>query len=166
MGPINTRVVRRSHALQGFPYGSGFRYEEVMLTGPGLGGQLKAQAMAKGLGLLTQASPGSPLGWLMGQVLPKPGEGPSQQARENGFFKVYLFGQVDAQTQLTATVTGERDPGYGSTSRMLAEAALSLAQDELPDLGGVLTPSVAMGDALLRRLPARAGVHFDLRSTA
>lgn len=162
MASINTRVVRRSHALQGYPYGRDFRYDEATLTGQGVMGQIAAWGMSMGMGLIQKATPGTPIRWVMDTFLPQPGQGPSERAQEAGFFNVYLYGTLPNQDVLVGKVTGDRDPGYGSTSRMLAESAICLAQDELDTPAGVLTPSVAMGEALRRRLEARAGVRFEL----
>ncbi len=162
MGSINTRVVRRSHALLDYPYGSDFCYDEATLTGPGMMGQVAAWGMSVGMGLMQKATPGTPLRWLMNTFLPKPGEGPSERAQEAGFFKVHLFGTLANGEVVVAKVKGDRDPGYGSTSRMLAESAICLALDELSTPHGVLTPAVAMGEALRQRLEAQAGVHFEL----
>ena len=97
-------------------------------------------------------------------MLPKPGEGPSEEAQEKGFFHIELLAKhPDGPGKfLRAHVKGDRDPGYGSTAKMLVESAVCLAQDELPVGGGFWTPASAMGDALLERLPANAGVTFEL----
>ena len=163
MASINTRVVRRSHALQGYPYGKDFRYDEATITGDGWWGKTAAWGISTGMNLVQQATPGSPLRWVMDTFLPKSGEGPSEKAQENGYFKVYLFGSLPNGDIVRATVTGDRDPGYGATSRMLAESAMCLAQDQLTTPSGVLTPSVAMGEALLTRLQTNAGLSFQVR---
>jgi short subunit dehydrogenase-like uncharacterized protein len=163
MASINTRVVRRSHALQGYPYGDDFRYDEATLTGSGVMGQVAAWGISLGMGLVQKATPGSPMRWVMDTFLPKPGQGPSERAQEAGYFKVSLYGTLPDGSTIRADVSGDRDPGYGATSRMLSQSALCLAQDELPPQCGVLTPAVAMGDALRRRLEAQAGLKFQLR---
>lgn len=159
MGPINTRVVRRSNALRGYAYGQGFRYQEWMSLPPGPRGWLMGQAVQLGIGALLVAATVEPLGnLLLGRVLPAPGEGPSPEERESGYFQARLLGvgqDKDGEpARVEVKVRGKRDPGYGATARMLAEAALCLAQDgeALPEVAGVLTPSVAMGQALLPRL--------------
>jgi short subunit dehydrogenase-like uncharacterized protein len=163
MAGINTKVVRRSHALQDYPYGREFRYHEAMLTGPGFGGWMKANMIMLGLGaLITFASFDFTRGLLERFVLPKPGEGPDKDARENGFFDLRQFGRLADGTILKTRITGDRDPGYGSTSKMLSECAICLAQDELDSGGGVLTPASAMGEPLLRRLEENAGLSFEL----
>lgn len=163
MATINTKVVRRSHALAGFPYGKDFLYEEATLSGEGLFGRFSANTMAFVMGAMT--APNSILKSFAKPFLPKPGQGPSKQQRESGFFKVLLLGKSqDGAKQITIKVTGDKDPGYGSTSKMLAESAVCLAKDQaqLPDNFGVITPSTAMGDALLERLQANAGLEFSL----
>ena len=142
MAPINERVVRRSSALLGDRYGTDFRYSEVTRTGAGVVGALSAGALALGTGAFLGAVALGPLRRLLTRtVLPAPGEGPSRDAIERGFFKIVL--------------SGRRDPGYGATACMLAESALCLAQDPLDGPGGVLTPAAAMGGALLARLNAQ-----------
>ena len=94
--------------------------------------------------------------------MPSPGEGPGPEAREAGFFNLMQVGKLPDGTMMRTRITGDRDPGYGSTSKMLAESAVCLAKDELPSGGGVLTPATAMGDALLQRLRDNAGLTFDV----
>ena len=163
MAGINTKVVRRSHALQAYPYGRNFRYHEAMLTGRGFGGWLRANMIMIGLGTLVLfASYDFTRSLLERFVLPKPGEGPDKDARESGFFDLRQFGRMADGTLLKTRITGDRDPGYGSTSKMLSECAICLAQDEPEANGGVLTPAAAMGEPLLRRLEANAGLSFEL----
>ncbi len=163
MAGINTKVVRRSHALQAYRYGRNFRYHEAMLTGRGFGGWLRANMIMIGLGTLVLfASYDFTRSLLERFVLPKPGEGPDKDARENGFFDLRQFGRMADGTLLKTRITGDRDPGYGSTSKMLSECAICLAQDEPEANGGVLTPAAAMGEPLLRRLEANAGLSFEL----
>jgi short subunit dehydrogenase-like uncharacterized protein len=96
--------------------------------------------------------------------LPQPGEGPSLAKREAGYFEILLRGEhpSDPSKTLHGRIRGDRDPGYGSTAKMLGESAVCLAQDELPAAGGCWTPASAMGDALLARLAKNAGVTFTL----
>ena len=166
MAGINTKVVRRSNALANFPYGKNFLYDEAIITGQGLGGKLKGYGMLAGLGVLMAGKPGSMFKKIVDKTQPKPGEGPNKQQRENGFFNIKLLGKVDDKVVLTAKVTGDRDPGYGSTSKMLAESAICLAldKDKTPKTAGMLTPAVAMGDILLDRLQAHAGLTFSIVS--
>ena len=163
MATINTRVVRRSNALLDFAWGLDFRYDEAILAKKEqgqMGAKLSALAMTAGTASL--AVP--PLRALAKKFLPAPGEGPSQEQREKGYFDIYLYGvhPEDREKDLIARVTGDRDPGYGSTSKMLAEAAICLAKDDLSCGGGFWTPASAMGQALIDRLEANAGLTFTL----
>ena len=164
MAGVNTRVVRRSHALAGYPWGKDFRYREAVMTGTGAGGWLKGNMMAFALGALAIGIYFRPTRSLLRRfVLPKPGEGPDEKAREAGFFNLMQVGKLPGGQIIRTRITGDRDPGYGSTSKMLAEAAVCLAKDELSSPGGVLTPAYAMGEHLLERLRANAGLTFDVR---
>ncbi|HSG97142.1 MAG TPA: saccharopine dehydrogenase NADP-binding domain-containing protein [Woeseiaceae bacterium] len=164
MAGVNTRVVRRSHALAGYPWGTDFRYREAVMTGTGAGGWLKGNMMAVALGALATGIYFRPTRHLLRRfVLPKPGEGPDEKAREAGFFNLMQVGKLPDGEIIRTRITGDRDPGYGSTSKMLAEAAVCLAKDKLASPGGVLTPAFAMGDHLLERLRANAGLTFDVR---
>jgi len=151
MAGINTKVVRRSNALTNYSYGKDFRYDEAILSGDGLKGRLKGISSALPLGLM-MLKPGSFIKKMIEKKLPKPGEGPSKTERENGFYKMKFFTTLNDGSIRIGEVTGDMDPGYGSTSKMLAESAICLVQNELPNIGGVLTPSIAMGDVLLQRL--------------
>jgi short subunit dehydrogenase-like uncharacterized protein len=163
MAAVNTRVVRRSHALAGYPYGRDFRYREAVLTGKGIGGWLKGTLMTLALGaLVVGISFGATRKLLQKFILPKPGEGPSPELQQSGFFNLMQIGELPDGRRLRTRITGDQDPGYGSTSKMLAEAAACLAQDELDTRGGVLTPAFAMGDKLLARLRDNAGLTFDI----
>ena len=164
MSTINTRVVRRSNELINMAYGSDFRYNEGSLTKSGPQGQLAAAVMGVGTASINALTAFEPIRHLLQKVLPKPGEGPSQELMDKGFFEIELLAKHadPAIDNLRATVKGDRDPGYGSTAKMLAESAVCLAQDELPVGGGFWTPASAMGDSLLQRLPANAGVTFEL----
>ena len=164
MGPMNTKIVRRSNALLGYPYGKDFRYDEAQLVGSGPAGWLKAKIKAlkfAGLIAATAAPPTRPL--VKKYVLPKPGEGPDQETRETGQWGVILVGKLD-DTIMRARIRGEGDPGTESTSRMIVESALCLAQDadQIEVGGGSWTPSSAMGELLLNRLTAHAGLSFEL----
>jgi len=166
MAAINTKVVRRSHALKGHPYGTDFGYDEAMLTGDGVGGRLKGLATAAALGVLMGGKPGSILKKVTDKVLPDPGEGPNKKERENGFYNLRFLGKMADGTMHMAKVTGDRDPGYGSTSKMLSEAAICLAldKDKCPQVAGMLSPATALGDPYLERLQTNAGLTFDLLS--
>ena len=163
MAAINKRVVHRSNALLGYPWGRDFLYDEATLSGQGPGGWLKAVSVGAGLGALVgAASYGMTRGLLKRFVLPAPGEGPSEAARESGFFNLMQIGKLPDGSLLRSRITGDRDPGYGSTSKMLAESAVCLAEDGLPEGGGVLTPASAMAEPLLRRLTENAGLGFEV----
>ena len=162
MAVINTKVVRRSHALNRFPYGKNFTYEEATHLGPGFANRIKASITAT----ITDAlfSPGSMLKKVIDLFLPNPGDGPSEKQRETGFFKIILLGKSADGKTLKVKVKGDRDPGYGSTSKMLAESAVCLAKDRenLPENFGVITPSTAMGEHLLNRLQENSGLTFSV----
>jgi short subunit dehydrogenase-like uncharacterized protein len=162
MAMINTKVVRRSNALQEYAYGTDFLYDEGMLIPFGQLGFLMAAAVAGGSGLFTAAATVRPLRGLLARMLPSAGQGPSRATQESGYFQIALLGKhpSTAGKNLRLRIRGDRDPGYGSTSKMLGESAVCLALDELSTPGGVLTPSVAMGAALLPRLQQNAGVRF------
>lgn len=164
MSGINTRVVRRSNELMGQAYGNEFRYDEGTLMKDGVPGMLGAAAMGIGTSVMNGLTALSPARKLLQRVLPKPGEGPADDIIQNGFFEIELIAKhpTDSAKDMRGVVRGDQDPGYGSTSKMLAECAVSLAQDDLPVDGGFWTPASAMGDALLERLPGNAGVTFEL----
>ena len=163
MAAINTRVVRRSNELLDLMYGSDFRYSEGTITGQGAQGMLGAGALGLGTLVMNSLSALEPTRKVMQRFLPKPGEGPDEDTIENGFFHIELLGKhpSDQSKNMTVHVKGDKDPGYGSTAKMLAESAVCLAQDELKAGGGFWTPASAMGDELLDRLPANAGVTFE-----
>jgi len=96
-------------------------------------------------------------------VLPKPGTGPNREARDNGFFRLEQIGTLADGRRITSRITGDRDPGYGSTSKMLSESAVCLARDDLDCGGGVLTPAAAMAAPLIGRLTENAGLTFEIR---
>jgi short subunit dehydrogenase-like uncharacterized protein len=165
MAAINTRVVHRSNALSDKAYGADFRYDEAMMTGRGLKGRVAALGVTGALGGFMVGAAVRPTRWLLERfVVPKPGEGPSPEAQEKGFFDLRFYGETRDGESLWAKVTGDRDPGYGSTSKMLGQAGVCLAKDlaggELP--GGFWTPSTAMDGQLLERLRAYSGLQFEL----
>jgi len=163
MGAINMRIVRRSNALLDFKYGKEFSYDEATIMGSGAGGWLKSALGTVGLGGFMLASS---IEWtrnhLVRRFLPKPGEGPDEHERESGFFNLILVGTTETGERIQVRVKGDRDPGYGSTSKMLSESAVCLARDHLDVSGGFWTPASAMGDHLLDRLQANAGLSFEL----
>jgi short subunit dehydrogenase-like uncharacterized protein len=153
MAAINTRIVRRSNAISGYPYGEEFRYSESMSFPGTARGLAMATGVTGGLAGFVVASQVGPLRRFIEQKLPGPGEGPSEEQRRRGHFTVRLFGEGGG-VKLLAKVHDDRDPGYSSTAVMLSESALCLARDPVTHPGGVLTPAIAMGDALLARLRA------------
>jgi short subunit dehydrogenase-like uncharacterized protein len=170
MAPANTRIVRRSNALQDWAYGSRFRYSEHMSLGSSAVAPV-ASAVVNGVGNVV-----SGLGSryfrllprrLVERVLPKPGTGPSETVRERGHYKVETYTTTTAGARYVATIAQRGDPGYKATSLLLGESGLALAtdRDELSELRGVLTPAAAMGDALLARLPV-AGVSLETAKLA
>lgn len=164
MAAVNTKVVRRSHALAAYPYGRDFRYSEAVATGAGVSGWLKGSGMTAGLaGLVLGGSFAATRSLLEKFVLPSPGEGPDAELRESGFFNLMQIGELPDGTVIRTRITGDQDPGYGSTSKMLSECAVCLAKEELDSGGGVLTPAAAMARPLLERLRTNAGLAFEIR---
>lgn len=163
MAPINTRVVLRSNELSDWAWGRSLRYDEAMMTGTGFKGLATATALTAGLGGLAVGAAIGPVRRLLeSSVLPRPGEGPSPAEQASGHFDLRFFGRSEDGRTLNARVTGERDPGYGATGRMLGEAAVSLAKDVNGRPGGFWTPATLMGEALEQRLVAHAGMTFTL----
>src|SRR4051812_10285616 len=153
MATINTRNMHRSNMLMGFPYGRDFVYDEMVVTGPGEAGEAEARR-------LFAASKAERTG-LGG---PKPGEGPSKEERESGYYDLMFVGVAPDGRQVRVSVKGDRDPGYGSTSKIIAECAICLLRDT-PDLpGGIWTPGAAMGDRLIKRLVDNAGLKFEVEA--
>jgi short subunit dehydrogenase-like uncharacterized protein len=146
MAPINTKNVHRTNFLLRHTYGADFVYDEMIVTTIGDAGKAMAEAIAK-------ANP-------FGESKLKPGEGPSKQERENGFYDVLFIGEYPDGNSVRASVQGDKDPGYGSTSKMIAESALTLL--ELKTDGGVTTPGAIMAAPLLKRLEAHAGLTFKV----
>ena len=168
MAAINERVVHRSNALSGNAYGAGFSYNEGMLTGGGLKGRLTALGLVTGLGAFMAGSAIKPIRGVMAKfLLPKPGEGPSPAAQLAGRFDIRFFGRTDAGQTLRLKVTGDRDPGYGSTGKMLGQAAISLALDHDGEggktgrPGGFWTPATMFDDRYIARLTRFAGLGFE-----
>ena len=148
MAPINTKNIHRSNALLEHAYGEDFCYDEMMIAGEGDEGEQIAKAM----------SSGNPMG---GDNVPQPGEGPSKESREQGNYDVLFFADLE-EGSIGARVTGDMDPGYGSTSKMIAESALCLVQDCSNLAGGMYTPAPSMGEKLIDRLIKKAGLTFDI----
>lgn len=150
MAMINTRVVRRSNMLSDYAYGKDFSYKEVIATGPGWGGRARATALATGSTGGMAALSFGPTRAIATRFLPDPGEGPDEQTREKGGFRVEFRSTLPDGRVYGAEVMGNGDPGYAATSRMLGESGLGLSSTKGP--GGVLTPSTALGDVLVDRL--------------
>jgi short subunit dehydrogenase-like uncharacterized protein len=167
MGAINTRIVHRTNALSGHAYGNDFVYDEAMLMGRGPRGALAAAATAVGLAGFMVAGAIDPLRAALERfVLPKPGEGPSPEAQRKGFFDLRFVGTMADGRQIRCKVTGDRDPGYGSTGKMLGQAAacLALDVDKAATPGGFWTPATIFGDRLLQRLTDHSGLKFEVVS--
>jgi len=148
MAPINTKNIHRSNFLMAHRYGEDFRYDEMLLTGDGDQGKAAAEFVAKDDSVAKSNL--------------QPGEGPSKEERENGNYDAIFAGQACTGDLMISSVQGDRDPGYGSTSKMLAEAAMCLLHNPELASGGLWTPAAAMGDALIKRLQAHAGLTFQI----
>ena len=166
MAQVNTRVVRRSNALQDWAYGRRFRYQETMGTGSGPLGLGRAGAITGGLGVMMGAMAFGPSRAALDRVLPKPGEGPSEKTRNRGHFRMEIHTRTTSGVRYVATVAGKGDPGYAATAVMFGEAGLALALDgdRLPARAGVLTPATAIGLPLAERLVAQ-GFTYEVRRT-
>ncbi len=166
MGLINTRVVRRSSALQDWAYGPRFRYREVIGFGSGPLAATQAGAVAGGVGALAAGLSISPARAVLDRVLPSPGEGPSESQRERGFFRFEIHARTSSGARYLCRIGAQGDPGYKATSVMLGESSLCLALDgnRLPPRAGVLTPATAMGNALVERLRS-AGQTLEVERT-
>jgi len=150
MALINTRSIHRSNMLMGFPYGKEFVYDEMVLTGAGEKGEANAKlVMAANT---EKTGPGAP----------KPGEGPSKEERENGCYDLLYVAIAPDGRQVRAAVKGDRDPGYGSTSKMISECAICLLRDTPQVAAGIWTPGAAMGHKLIDRLVKNAGITFEV----
>ena len=152
MALINTRNVHRSNMLMGFPYGREFVYDEMVLTGPGEKGEANAKRV---MAANTEKT---------GPNAPKPGEGPSKEERENGLYDLLYIAIAPDGRQVRASVKGDRDPGYGSTSKMISECAICLLRDAPEVKPGFWTPGAAMGDRLIKRLVDHAGLTFQVEA--
>ena len=149
MAPINTKNVHRSNALMDHLYGEDFCYNEMWIQGPGEDGKAAAEFVGS-MNPLADA--------------PAPGEGPSKESRENGNYDVLFCADLNDGSSLHASVSGDMDPGYGSTSKMIAESALCLVNDCAELGGGIYTPAPAMGEKLITRLQANAGLTFKIEN--
>jgi short subunit dehydrogenase-like uncharacterized protein len=153
MANINTRNVHRSNALLGFPYGQDFVYDEMQIAGPGEEGEARAKRIMAANNNLAS-----------GAAVPKPGEGPSKEERESGYYDLLFVGISPDGRQVRTSVKGDRDPGYGSTSKMISECAICLLRDT-PDVpAGIWTPGAAMQHGLIKRLVDHAGLTFQVEA--
>ena len=148
MANINTRNVHRSNMLMGFPYGRDFVYDEMQITGPGEEGEALARRIVAANNKMATSA------------VPKPGEGPSKEERETGYYDLLFVAIAPDGRQVRASVKGDRDPGYGSTSKMISECAICLLRDTPEVSGGFWTPGAAMGHKLIKRLADNAGLTF------
>ena len=164
MASVNTRVVQRSHALLGRPWGDDFLYDEAMMMGDGPAGAAKAAVVTGGLGSLIAAASFGPIRKLLtNYVVPKPGNGPSEEKQKTGFYDLRFFGETADGKKVVTMVTGDADPGYGSTAKMLGEAAVALLERDRSALpGGFHTPTSAFRDDLIDRLVEHAGLTFSV----
>ncbi|MCH2190580.1 MAG: saccharopine dehydrogenase NADP-binding domain-containing protein [Gammaproteobacteria bacterium] len=151
MAAINTRNVHRSNALMGYKYGKDFKYSEMLLTGPGDKGEAIANHVKNDRSMA-------------GPDAPKPGEGPSKEEREAGYYDIMYVGTRQDGSRSVVGVKGDRDPGYGSTSKMIAESAICLIKDATDTEAGLLTTAPAMGEKLIKRLQANAGLSFEIEA--
>jgi len=165
MSAVNTRIVQRSNALLEQAYGKDFTYGEAVLAGKGVKGRLAATGIAAGLGGFMLAAAVPPSRWALEKfVLPGPGEGPSPQAQEKGRYDLRFHGRTAGGQEVWVKVTGDRDPGYGSTARMLGQAAACMALDvtRSDKAGGFWTPATIFGERLIDRLQAHSGLSFEV----
>lgn len=164
LAAFNSQIVRRSNALLGFPYGRDFRYGEGGATGPGVGGWLRAIAATVSMNVFVMLAMLRPTRAIMRRLMRQPGEGPSKEKREGGSYTIMFTARhpQDSSILTQVQIDGERDIGYGSASRMIAESAVCLALDEhvkkMP--GGFWTPASCLGERLIERLQKNAGIQF------
>jgi short subunit dehydrogenase-like uncharacterized protein len=162
MAAINTRVVHRSNALMSYAYGEEFRYDEAMLTGTGTRGRMTAYGITGALGGFVAMTAMPPTRWFLQRfVLPAPGEGPSPASQSKGFYDLRFLGLLGDGRSIRAKITGDADPGYGSTSKMLGQVAAYLAHRDRGE-GGFWTPATLFGDPLIEALQKHAGLSFAL----
>lgn len=148
MASINTKNIHRSNLLMGHQYGTDFVYDEMMLTGPGEQGEAIANHIANDNSMAEDQT--------------QPGDGPDKESRENGMYDVLFVGEASDGQLVKVSVQGDKDPGYGSTSKMIAESAVCLVKNPEAASGGIWTPAPAMGSLLIDRLQANAGLTFTI----
>lgn len=164
MAGINTRIVRRSNALMRFSYGENFRYSEVMVTAKGVSGYAAAKVISAGIKTVMLTSITGVGRKFLGLFLPAQGQGPKVDPENPGFYHIQFNGETEGGQTLVTNLLGDGDPGYGSTSKMLAESGVCLALDTLTTNGGFWTPASALGDAYLERLQDKGGLSFEVVS--
>jgi short subunit dehydrogenase-like uncharacterized protein len=167
MGPFNSRIVRRSNALRGWDYGRRMRYREVMGFGKSPLAPMLAAGTAAGLGAFAAGLQFGPTAGVLGRVLPSPGDGPGERARDRGHFRIETHARTSGGGHYVCRIAAQGDPGYKATSVMFGESALALAFDEpaLPQRAGVLTPATALAGTLVDRL-RRAGHTYEVAPAA
>ena len=148
MASINTKNIHRSNQLMDHRYGTDFVYDEMMVTGPGDQGEAIANHIANDNSMAEDQT--------------QPGDGPDKEARENGMYDVLFVGEASDGQLVKVSVQGDKDPGYGSTSKMIAESAVCLVKNPEAASGGIWTPAPAMGSLLMERLQANAGLTFTV----
>lgn len=158
MAPTNASIVRRTNELLDWRYGRDFAYDEVS-SFRGVSGGLRAAGLTVGTAAMVALIRMRAFRRILRSRLPSPGEGPSPEEQARGRFVLELVGR--GSDTLRVSVGADRDPGYACTASMLAESALCLARDPLPEHFGVLTPAAAMGHALRPRLE-RVGIRFEV----
>mgnify|MGYP001826748627 FL=1 len=151
MATINTKNIHRSNLLLQHAYGDDFVYDEMMITGPGEKGEAMARAVAEDKSMASDPTP--------------PGAGPTAEQRESGCYDLLFLGETAEGQSIVANVKGDMDPGYGSTSKMIAESAACLLENPEAASGGIWTPASALGSLLIDRLQQNAGVTFELEPT-
>lgn len=164
MGVVNTRIVHRSNALTKHSYGNEFSYDEAVMTGRGLAGRLAATGISAGMAGLLGAAAFGPVRGVIERFVAPPGSGPDAATRKRGFYDLRFLGRTDDDRIIRVKVTGQGDPGYGSTSKILAQVATSLAL-EAPRArlrGGFWTPATAFGSRLVERLERHADMSFEV----
>ncbi len=164
MAAVNTRVVHRTNALMDNAYGTDFKYSEAMIMGKGSKGKSRARMLSFGLGAFMVSAALPPTRWVLEKfVVTKPGDGPSPEDQENGLYDMRFIGKTKEGGQIKVKVYGDKDPGYGSTAKIISEAALCLAGLPKKDkAGGFWTPASAFGQSLIDNLTAHAGLTFEV----
>jgi len=152
MAAINSKNVHRSNLMLGHPYGKDFVYDEMAILNNDSDDQAEDVNFKFDMNL-------------------KPGDGPTREAREAGYYELWFIGSNDEGDSLTAIVTGDEDAGYGSTSKIISEAAVFLskkpkdeAKDEAKD-GGILTPASDIGAGIRKKLVENVGLTFEISET-